>query len=137
MLGLGLPDGDYALFGSGPLLVRGWISEVGDLDVIARGPAWDKALSLGRLQHLSEFDVDIVEIGSTVTVGTSWGIGTFSTNGLIDGAEIINHIPCVRLVHVAAYKRIADRAKDRVHLQIIQDRSGLEGMRREPPTEFR
>ena len=37
---LELPAEDYAVFGSGPLAVRGLIEHIGDLDVVARGPAW-------------------------------------------------------------------------------------------------
>ena len=44
---LDLPAGDYAVFGSGPLLVRGIIERAGDLDVICRGAAWEAAQRLG------------------------------------------------------------------------------------------
>jgi len=69
---LALPGNDYVLFGSGPLLVRGWIEEVGDLDVLARGRAWDHACSLGPLVYLPEHDVSVVTIGAHITVGTRW-----------------------------------------------------------------
>ena len=36
---LAFPMGDWALFGSGLLLRRGWIDEVGDLDITSRGQA--------------------------------------------------------------------------------------------------
>jgi hypothetical protein len=39
---LGLPVGDYAVFGSGPLVVRGLTREYRDLDVVARGAAWER-----------------------------------------------------------------------------------------------
>lgn len=120
LLDLELPDGDYALFGSGPLLVRGWIREVGDLDVIARGAAWHRAVELGTVDHLDRYDVDVVEIGSLITVGNRWGIGDFSVDALIDEAETIDRVPCVALRHVVAYKRIAGRPKDRAHLDIIE-----------------
>ncbi|MCP3973990.1 MAG: hypothetical protein GY720_05800 [bacterium] len=123
LIALNLPPHDYALFGSGPLLVRGWISEVGDLDVLARGAAWEQVLQSGRLVHLDAFDVDVVLIGEHISVGTRWGIGHFDVNQLIDDAELIKGIPCVRLDHVAAYKRIAGRPKDDAHLQIISRRA--------------
>lgn len=40
LLDLGLATGDHALFGSGPLLARGWIDDASDPDVIARGAAY-------------------------------------------------------------------------------------------------
>lgn len=121
LLDLDFPEGDYALFGSGPLLVRGWIDGVGDLDVIARGPAWEYAQRVGRLDHLEPYDIDIVSIGDHITVGTVWAIGDFSVDALIDEAELIEEIPCVRLEHVVAYKTSADRPKDRAHLAAIAD----------------
>ena len=120
---MGLPQGDYALFGSGPLLARGWIDHAGDLDVLARGAAWDLAKNTGRLDHLEVYGVDVVTVGEHITIGTSWGIGDFDVDSLIDEAELIEGIPCVLLEHVIAYKRIANRPKDRMHLKVIDERS--------------
>ena len=116
---LGLERADHALFGSGPLLVRGWIDEVGDLEVIARGTAWEQAQEIGELVHLDAYNVDIVEIGDMITVGTSWGYGDVDIDHLIDTAEDIDGIRCVQLQHVVAYKRVAARPKDLAHLDII------------------
>jgi hypothetical protein len=44
---LNLPTADYAIFGSGPLAVRGLIEEMHDLDVVARGTAWEQVKGLG------------------------------------------------------------------------------------------
>lgn len=117
---LELPPGDWALFGSGPLLVREWIDDVGDLDVIARGPAWDAVLRLGELVRLDAFDVEVVCIDGDITVGRRWAIGDVDVDQLIDTAEMIDGIPCVRLEHVIAYKGILGRPKDVGHLEIIR-----------------
>lgn len=119
---LDLPQGDWALFGSGPLLLRGWIDEVGDLDVVSRGPAWEKAKEHGHLAVLPDGN-QIVEAGAGVTVGRTWLYGSFTIDDLIDTAEMIDGIPCVRLEHVISYKRLADRPKDRVHLEIIESKT--------------
>ena len=119
---LDLPLGNWALFGSGPLLLRGWIDEVGDLDVVSRGPAWEKAKEHGRLVALPDGN-QIVEAGSGVTVGRTWLYGDFTIDDLIDTAEMIDGIPCVRLEHVISYKRLSDRPKDRVHLEIIESKA--------------
>ncbi len=47
---LGLPTRDYAVFGSGPLAVRGLIREIRDLDLVARGAAWERAKKLGPVR---------------------------------------------------------------------------------------
>jgi len=122
LLDLGLPPGDWALFGSGPLLVRGWINEVGDLDVISRGAAWERAKEAGDLETLPPDRVEIVNLdGAAITIGTSWPYIEVSIDALIDEAEEIDGIPCVRLDHIIAYKRIADRPKDRGHLAVIEE----------------
>ena len=122
LVGLALPAGDWALFGSGPLLLRDWIDEVGDLDVISRGQAWEKAKTLGTAVVLDD-GVVIYQIGEGITVGTSWAYGDFSVDQLIDTAEAIDGIPCVQLEHVIAFKEIADRPKDRDHLAIVKERA--------------
>lgn len=117
---LDFPTADYAIFGSGPLLVRGWIEDAGDLDLIARGAALDAARSAGKTIHLAEHDVDVIGIdGGKITVGTSWAYGEFDIDELIDTAELIEGFPCVLLDHVVAFKQVADRPKDRDHLAII------------------
>jgi hypothetical protein len=97
-----LSSGDYVLFGSGPLLARGWIDHVGDIDVVARGHAWEQARALGESRVLPELEIEVVAIGSSITVGTRWAIGQFSADELIDTAETISGIPCARLDHVIA-----------------------------------
>ena len=118
--GLGLPQDDYAIFGSGPLLVRGVIDSVNDIDIICRGAAWEHALSIGEMQHLEQYDVDIVALDDgRITLGRSWGIGEFDIDQLIDSAEIIEGLPFVRLEYVSAYKKIANRPKDQAHLSAL------------------
>jgi hypothetical protein len=114
---VGLPRGDYAVFGSGPLLVRGIIDDAADLDVIARGAAWDHVTATGQLIHLHDHDVTVASFfDGAITVGNRWAIGDFSVGELIDSADTIEGIPFVRLEHVRAYKRIAGRHKDIDHL---------------------
>jgi hypothetical protein len=122
LLALDLPFGDWALFGSGPLLVRGWIEDVSDLDVVSRGAAWQRARELGRRSYLPDGN-EITTIGDAVTVGTTWAYGEVDVDRLIDTAEMIDDVPCVTIDHVVAYKRIADRPKDRIHLAVIEART--------------
>ena len=115
---LELPAGDYAIFGSGPLAVRGVIEHNHDLDVICRGAAWDTVQAAGCPRFLDEYQVQIVEfLDGALTFGTHWGIGDFSVDELLDTAETLNGLPYVRVEHVVAYKRIANRPKDKEHLQ--------------------
>ena len=115
-----LPLGDFAVFGSGPLLVRGIIEEAHDVDVIARDAAWQQALEQGELEYLQDEDVSVVLFfGGALSVGTSWAYGEVDVDELIDTADTFDGFPFVRIEHVVAYKRIAGRAKDHDHLARI------------------
>ena len=119
LIDLDLPEGDWALFGSGPLLLRGWIDDVGDLDVISRGPAWEKAKVVGVPETLEDGNT-IVRIGEGLTVGHTWPFGPGTIDKMIETAEIIEGLPCVRLEHIVAYMKMFDRPKDRERLSIIE-----------------
>ena len=119
--GLELPVRDYAIFGSGPLLVRGIIEDTNDIDIVCRGNAWRQAQELGEIVYLDEYDVDVVSIDNQrITIGTSWGIGEFVIDELIDTAEEIDGLPFVKLRHVIEYKMLANRPKDIVHLERLE-----------------
>ena len=118
---LSLPNDDYAVFGSAPLLVRGIIEEVDDLDILSRGAAWEHAQTLAPVVPLEPYGVDIVSIDDgLITIGTTWGIGDFDVDELIDTAEMIDGIPFVLLEHVESYKRTAGRPKDLEHLARLE-----------------
>ena len=46
---LGLAARQFAVYGSGPLIVRGIVPATNDLDLISRGEVWDRAVELGDL----------------------------------------------------------------------------------------
>lgn len=117
---LDLPAGDHAVFGSGPLLVRGIIERAGDLDVVCRGAAWDAAQRLGPAAD--QDGVPVVRLfGGTITLGCRWAVGEVDIDCLIETADMIDGLAFVRLEHVVAYKRIADRPKDREHLRLLEE----------------
>ena len=119
---LELTPGEYAVFGSGPLAVRGLIDTVRDLDVIVRGQTWQQVRALGVVVMKGKDET--VDLGNGLTFGTSWGYGVFDMEKLIDHAEIIEGLPFVRLDAVIEFKEIADRPKDREHLGALRE-SGL------------
>ena len=118
---LELPAGDFAVFGSGPLIIRGIIEATNDVDVISRGAAWDRACEIGELAYLAEHAVEVVSFfGGAITVGTSWAYGEFDIDCLIDTAEVIHGLPFVQLRYVVRYKEIAARPKDLTHLRLLE-----------------
>lgn len=119
---MNLPAGDYAVFGSGPLLVRGIIHSCNDLDVICRGAAWQAVRVQGAIEFLPEYDIEIVTmLEGKLTFGTRWGIGDFDIDELIESAEIIDDLPFVRLEHVVAYKKTRASTKDVQHLEALKN----------------
>lgn len=118
---LNLPVGDFAIFGSGPLIVRGIIPASNDLDILCRGGAWESVKAIGALEYLRDYDLAVVTMyEGSLTFGEKWGIGEFDTDELIDSAEEIDGLPFVRLEHVASYKKISKRPKDLEHLQALK-----------------
>ena len=118
---LNLPASDFAIFGSGPLIVRGIIPASNDLDIICRGQAWERVKAIGELEYLSKYDVTIVTMcGGRLTFGSKWAIGEFDIDELIDGAEEIDGLPFVRLEHVTNYKKISKRPKDLRHIEALK-----------------
>ncbi len=116
-----MPVGSYAIFGSGPLAIRGIISACNDLDVLCNDDAWEIVSRIGRTEFLPEYGVSIVALADTdITFGTSWGIGDFDINQLIDSAEMIDGLPFVLLEHVIRYKNIRSSTKDRRHLDALR-----------------
>jgi hypothetical protein len=117
---LRLPAGDFVVFGSGPLVVRGIIEASNDLDVVCRGPAWRAVCALSPPKP-SPWGVELVSLDDgRLTFGTRWAIGEVDTDELIDTAEIIDGLPFARLEHVIAYKRHSGRPKDLAHLDALE-----------------
>ena len=118
-----LPEGEYVLFGSAPLYVRGVIPACNDLDVLCRGAAWTRAQQYGELVRLDKYDLDIVTLDDgAISFGTTWGIGDIDVDEVIDAAEIIEGLPFAPLRYVIRYKQIRNSDKDREHLQRLRAR---------------
>jgi hypothetical protein len=118
---LNLPPQGYAIFGSGPLAVRGIIPLANDVDVICREEVWNIVSQIGTVEYLPEYDVSIVSMADgALTFGTKWGIGNFDVDELIATAEIINGLPFVSLEHVICYKKIRSSEKDLLHLGALE-----------------
>jgi hypothetical protein len=115
---LDLPTADYAIFGSGPLAVRGLIEEVHDLDVVARGAAWEQAKGLGKVRIAPEGDPVVWLEGGVIEVFGGW-LG-WDIDMLIDNAQIIDGLPFASLEDVLAFKLSLGRPKDVAHARLIE-----------------
>ena len=122
LLSLNLPSEDYAVFGSGPMFAHGIKDLSHDVDIIARGKAWEKALTLGQ-QQISKIDsilfVDF--FGGEVSAFNSWAPGVWSIDDLINSADIIDGIRFVTLENVYKWKKLRNSEKDKEHLELLED----------------
>ena len=126
---LRLPPNHYAIFGSGPLAIRGVIPACNDLDVLCNQHVWDIVSHEGVMKFLPEYDVTVVSfLDGAITFGTEWGIGDFNVAELIETAEMIESLPFVRLEYVVRYKTIRSSEKDLQHLSALQASNYQQGM---------
>jgi hypothetical protein len=120
---LNLPDGDFALHGSAPLLAHGLIDEVNDVDIVARGRAWKRATELAPV--VAGRQDDVVRPLPGVEIFDGW-LGD-DADTLIDQAATVNGLPCVTLREVLAFKRRLQRPKDAEHIRLIERYLAEEG----------
>lgn len=111
-----LPAGEWVVHGSAVMVLRGLIAEAGDVDVIARGAAWDLALGLGE-PVMGREDL-CVSLGPGVEVWSGW-LGE-DVDALIDGAEDVDGVPCVGLGEVLRFKLAMNRPKDQPHIALLR-----------------
>lgn len=128
LLSLEMPGDHFAIAGSGPLYVRGRIDAINDLDVVARGPAWEIAAAIGvskpapysAVRHISLFQ-------GHVEILDGWFPEYWKLDDLIDGADVMYGIRFVRLEVVLRTKQLLGRPRDLDHLQrLLREIPGLE-----------
>ena len=116
---LGFPAGKYAIFGSGPMVVRG-LREGRDIDIIVTEevfndyktkPGWEVKKFEDGSEYLENGNVELCD---------EWGPGEWDVNKLIQEAEIIGGLPFVRLEEVLKWKEINGRPKDLEDVKLIK-----------------
>ena len=93
---LNLPTGKFAIFGSGPMAVRG-IRESQDLDILVRPDLWDSLVE--RYPASLHSNPVCLKIGN-VEIYNNWLELTDRINEMIDTAEVIANFPYVQLKYV-------------------------------------
>lgn len=114
---LELPTGQYAVFGSGPMGVRG-LREIGDVDVIA-SPALFAKLATKYSAEDHEHGLHKIQIGR-VEILDGWYPKVGEVDELIASAEIIEGLQFVQLDKVLAWKQAYGRAKDEKDIQLLR-----------------
>src|SRR5436305_11362152 len=121
VLDLRMPSDDYALAGSAPLYAHGLRSRLGDIDVVARGAAWDIARTFDKPTRAPSGIGRVVRIGDgEIEIFDRWLAPEWPIDSLIDEAEVIDGIRFVSLRDSLAWKRYLNRAKDVADIRLLE-----------------
>jgi hypothetical protein len=117
VLSLELPANDYVLFGSLPLLAHDLIENVNDIDILARGSAWEYAQTFAKaeLAPMGEWRVKL----EFIEIYNAW-LG-MDVDAIIDRAIFINGLPYADLQDVLEFKQKLNRPKDADHIRCIKE----------------
>ncbi|MEJ3745188.1 hypothetical protein WEI85_18060 [Actinomycetes bacterium KLBMP 9797] len=113
---LDMPAEHYVVFGSGPLLAHGLRPTIGDLDVVARGPAWQRLARYCPPVSAPSGHGQMVRL--VIEVADRWLPG-WDTDRLIASAEPHAGLPFAPLSAVRASKTATARPKDRADIALI------------------
>ncbi len=122
---LKLPVGQYAIFGSGPMGVRG-LKTCHDIDIIVTEDLWNtykaKGWEVRNMSHGSRY-----LFNDEIELWKDWKPGEWDIHKLIKEAEIINGLPFVKLEKVLQWKKLSGREKDLKDIETIQKFFGRYG----------
>ena len=123
-----LDRNDFVIFGSGPLLAHGLRKEIEDLDIVARGAVWDRAVEYGT-SEIAEINGARLAVfyDGLIQFSRGWISDDWDADELIDRAEMIGGLPFAPLADVLRYKRALRRPKDSDDIQALERVLGLAG----------
>ncbi|MFA5368526.1 MAG: hypothetical protein WC303_00775 [Candidatus Paceibacterota bacterium] len=115
---LNLPLGEYAIFGSGPMGIRG-IREMHDVDIIVTHKLWNDFIGkpgwevrqVDNLQGMKNYKLN-------VEIWKDWWIG-WDVDQMINESEIFDGLPFVKLEMMIEWKTLIAREKDLKDLELI------------------
>lgn len=122
---LNLPQGDYAITGSGPLGIRN-LREVGDIDIIVNPKLWSALAAeygIEEENHVKKviFPGGIIEALGEISFQTiDQALDKPTIIDRIAQAEIIDGLPFESLEHVVYFKKKMGRKKDLEDIKLIQ-----------------
>ena len=120
LMSLDLDTQDFAIYGSGLLWVHR-LRPVSDLDIIARGEAWEKVKKMGPLSCATRNGAPTVRLfDGALEFTNGWVAGESDVDKLIDEAEVIYGLRFVKLPYVLSYKRRLRREKDIADIKALQ-----------------
>ncbi|MFF0446063.1 hypothetical protein ACFYT4_06560 [Streptomyces sp. NPDC004609] len=121
---LGLPSGDLLICGSAPLYIRGLRDRITDLDVVARGRAWERALTLGTAHRTPiEGSLSIRPLDGRIEITDEWYESLLGgVDELFERADVFGGLCFLSLADTVVWKRHLGRDKDREDLRRLAER---------------
>lgn len=114
---LDLPDGEYAIYGSGPMAVRG-IKSTEDLDVIVTDGLYQEL----KRKYPKDPAKERVKIGEIEIYPVwAWNPKMKGLEKSLERAELIKGFRYVRLEDLIKWKRKMARPKDFEHIKMIEN----------------
>lgn len=118
---LDLPEGKYAIYGSGPLAIRG-IRETNDIDVIVKDEVYKKL----KQEYGEKEDGEIILNNGEIEIFPTWNALVDDAEGMIDRAETIQGYKFVTLEDTIKWKKGMGRSKDKKDIELIKKYKGKE-----------
>lgn len=118
---LHLAVGQYALFGSAPLMIRGWKEGAHDIDVLVSDEVWNRLQAEKMWQTKRADSGSLFLVNDEIEVWHDWKPGKWNVQQLIDDAEIIDDLPFVQLEAVIRSKQLRGKEKDLEDLKTIRE----------------
>ncbi len=117
---LSLDRADFVIFGSAPLLAHGLRRRIHDVDVVARGDTWRRVRECGIPTRGNINGAPIASFwDGRIQFSSGWISDIWSTDTIINNAELIEGLPFARLTDVLAYKQTLCRDKDAPDIDAI------------------
>jgi len=109
-----LPFGEYAVFGSAVMAVRG-LREAPNIDVVVTDCLWEKLLEKNQVDNEGFIRIGNVKFSNWWFVPTRKNIPI-----MIAEAELVGGFPFVRIEEVLEYKKKLSREKDKNDVRLIE-----------------
>jgi len=111
---LGFLPGSYAVFGSGPMTIRG-LKEAKDIDIAVKDEFFEEL----KGKH-KEFKPGQINIGD-VEIFAAWNSLIDNAEEVIDRADNIDGVKFIKLEDLIVWKKKLAREKDLSDIKVIED----------------
>lgn len=119
--GLNFSPGEYAIFGSAPMFVRGIRKEMHDVDIVVTKKLWEKMQSAPGWKLETATSGDPVLRFEELELFGGWAPGEWDVDELIRTADMIDGLPFVTLENVLRWKKAFGREKDLADVRMIEE----------------